>query len=62
MDGQKKNIVLISNYYDIIFLESRNGYGKIYNKLVRDNISELMIKDGWKPYTRILDDNEYRSE
>ena len=35
---------------------------KIYNKLVRDNIEEIMIKNGAKPVTRILDDKEYINE
>ena len=32
---------------------------KIYNKLVRDNIPEIMIKNGANPVTRILNDSEY---
>lgn len=35
---------------------------KIYNKLVRDNIEEIMIKNGANPVTRILDDEEYLKE
>lgn len=35
---------------------------KIYNKLVRDNIPEIMIKNGAKPVTRTLNDEEYLSE
>lgn len=35
---------------------------KIYNKLVRDNIPEIMIKNGAKPVTRILSEEEYLSE
>ena len=35
---------------------------KIYNKLVRDNIEEIMLNKGLKPVTRILDDEEYLSE
>ena len=35
---------------------------KIYNKLVRDNIPEIMIKNGAKPVTRVLNDEEYREE
>lgn len=35
---------------------------KIYNKLVRDNIPEIMIKNGATPVTRILDDEEYLKE
>ena len=35
---------------------------KIYNKLVRDNIPEIMIKNGAKPVTRILSDDEYLIE
>ena len=31
---------------------------KIYNKLVRDNIPEIMIKNGAKPITRILSQEE----
>ena len=35
---------------------------KIYNKLVRDNIPEIMIKNNAKPVTRILSDEEYLIE
>ena len=35
---------------------------KIYNKLVRDNIPEIMIKNGAVPVTRILSDEEYLNE
>ena len=35
---------------------------KIYNKLVRDNIPEIMIENGAKPVTRILTDEEYLIE
>ena len=35
---------------------------KIYNKLVRDNIPEIMIKNNAKPITRILTDEEYLTE
>jgi len=35
---------------------------KIYNKLVRDNIPEIMIKNGAKPVTRILTEEEYLKE
>ena len=35
---------------------------KIYNKLVRDNIPEIMIKNGAVPVTRILNDEEYLNE
>lgn len=35
---------------------------KIYNKLVRDNIRDIMIKNGAKPITRILNDKEYLEE
>ncbi|MBO5096408.1 MAG: nucleoside triphosphate pyrophosphohydrolase [Bacilli bacterium] len=35
---------------------------KIYNKLVRDNIPEIMINNGAKPVTRTLEDNEYYEE
>ena len=35
---------------------------KIYNKLVRDNIPEIMIKNKAKPVTRILSDEEYLIE
>ena len=34
---------------------------KIYNKLVRDKIEEIMISNGAKPITRILSDEEYKS-
>lgn len=35
---------------------------KIYNKLVRDNIPEIMINNGAKPVTKILEDKEYYEE
>ena len=35
---------------------------KVYNKLVRDNIPEIMIKNGANPVTRILNDEEYLKE
>lgn len=35
---------------------------KIYNKLVRDKIEEIMISNGAKPITRILSDEEYLKE
>ena len=35
---------------------------KIYNKLVRDNIPEIMIQNGAKPVTKILNDEEYLGE
>lgn len=35
---------------------------KVYNKLVRDNIPEIMIQNGVTPVTRTLNDEEYISE
>ena len=35
---------------------------KIYNKLVRDKIEEIMITNGAKPVTKILSDEEYLKE
>lgn len=35
---------------------------KIYNKLVRDNIPDIIEKDGENPVIRVLSDNEYRKE
>lgn len=35
---------------------------KVYNRLVRDNIPNLILKDHGLPTTRILDDEEYISE
>lgn len=32
---------------------------KVYNKLVRDKIPEIMIKNGAVPVTRVLNDDEY---
>ena len=33
---------------------------KVYNKLVRDNIPEIIIEDNQVPVTRVLDKEEYR--
>ena len=35
---------------------------KVYNKLVRDRIPEIILKDNELPTTRILDDEEYIKE
>ena len=35
---------------------------KVYNKLVRDNIPEIMMANGAKPVTRVLDEQEYLQE
>lgn len=35
---------------------------KIYNKLVRDNIPQIMVQNGAEPVTRILNDEEYFQE
>lgn len=35
---------------------------KVYNKLVRDKIPEIIKKDGEVPFTRILDGEEYKEE
>ena len=35
---------------------------KEYNKLVRDNIPEIMVKNGAKPVVRVLTDEEYLKE
>ena len=35
---------------------------KVYNKLVRDNIPEIIIKDNRNPITRILSDADYKKE
>lgn len=33
---------------------------RIYNKLVRDNIPDIIISRGETPVTRVLDDAEYK--
>ena len=34
----------------------------VYNKLVRDNIPDIMLEKGVTPVTRILDEEEYMIE
>ena len=35
---------------------------KIYNKLVRDNIPDIIIENGGESITRVLGDTEYKKE
>ena len=35
---------------------------KVFNKLVRDGIPEKIVNNGEKPYTRILSEEEYKTE
>ena len=35
---------------------------RIYNKLVRDNIPEIIQKQGETPYVSVLDDKRYNAE
>ncbi len=35
---------------------------KVFNKLVRDGIPEIIIKDNRKPITRILSEDDYKKE
>ena len=35
---------------------------KVFNKLVRDNIPDIILKNGQTPITRVLNDEEYKSE
>lgn len=35
---------------------------KVYNKLVRDNIPNIIKNNGGEPFTRILTDEEYKIE
>ena len=35
---------------------------KVYNKLVRDKIPDIILKDNELPVTRILDDEEFIKE
>lgn len=35
---------------------------KIYNKLVRDQIPDIITKNNGKPFIKVLDDTLYKSE
>ena len=35
---------------------------KVYNKLIRDKIPEIITSNGGVPFTRILDEDEYKVE
>ena len=35
---------------------------RIYNKLVRDKIPEIITSKGEKPITRVLNDEEYKEQ
>ena len=35
---------------------------KVYNKLVRDNIPEIILKDNCNPIIKILNDEDYKKE
>lgn len=35
---------------------------RVYNKLVRDRIPEIIISKGEKPVTRVLNESEYKTE
>ncbi len=48
-------------HYLNIYLEFKEGLymERIYDKLVRDNIPNIILKNGEKPFTRVLTDEEY---
>lgn len=62
--GDKKVGRLIgSGYGNINITEDMISWiGKYYNKLVRDNIPEIIKNNGELPITTILDDNSYKKE
>ncbi len=48
-----------------IFIRKINIGGnmeRVYNKLVRDNIPNIIVGNGEEPITRILNDKEYKEE
>ena len=62
--GDKKIGRLIgSGYGNINITEDMvNWIGQYYNKLVRDNIPEIIKSNGEKPIIKILDDKSYKEE
>ena len=46
----------------MINVRKREFMEKVYNKLVRDNIPEVIMNDGEYPVIRVLSDEEYKKE
>lgn len=65
LEPEERKKIRIKEPYEILskdgdYEELKNS--KFYNKLVRDNIPEIMIQNGAHPITRILSDDEYIKE